>query len=112
MSNKHNKVYRILNYTEHLLILISTVTGCVFISAFASLVGISIIVGICVIIVGIKKYKSIIKKKKKKLEKIVWLAKSKLKSVEVLISKALIATNISHDEFVLINNIPKESQIQ
>ena len=32
-------------------------------------------------------------------------AKSKLSSLEVLISKALIDSNISHDEFVLINVI-------
>ena len=41
-----------------------------------------------------------IKKKKKKHEKIVLLAKSKLNSIEVLISKAFIDSNISHDEFV------------
>ena len=35
MSKKHKKVHRVLNYIEYLLILISTVTGCVFISAFA-----------------------------------------------------------------------------
>ena len=35
------------------------------------------------------------------------LAKSKLNNMEVLISKALIDTNISHDEFVLINNMLK-----
>ena len=57
---------------------------------------------------GIKKYKSVIKKKKKKHDKIVLLGKSKLNSVEVLISKALIDSNISHDEFVLINNVRKE----
>ena len=44
----------------------------------------------CAITVGIKKYKSIIKKKKKKYDKIVLLAKTKLNRVEVLISKALI----------------------
>ena len=36
------------------------------------------------------------------------LAKSKLNSIEVLISKALIDSNISHNEFVLINNVLKE----
>ena len=36
------------------------------------------------------------------------LAKSKLNSVEVLISKALIDSVVSHDEFVLINNVLKE----
>ena len=61
MSKKYKKVYRVLNYTEHLLILISTVTGCVSISDFASLVGIPIgimssTIGlkICVITAGIK----------------------------------------------------------
>ena len=42
MSNKHKKVYRVLNYIEHLPIVISTVTGCISIFAFASLVGIPI----------------------------------------------------------------------
>ena len=36
------------------------------------------------------------------------LVKSKLNSIEVSISKALIESNISHDEFVLINNVFKE----
>ena len=48
------------------------------------------------------------KKKKKKHDKIVLLARSKLHSIEVLISKALINSVISHDEFVLINNVLKE----
>ena len=36
------------------------------------------------------------------------LAKSKLNSIEVLISKTLVDSVISHDEFVLINNMLKE----
>ena len=115
MSKKHKKVCTTLNYIEHFLILGSTITGCVSISAFASLVGIPIGIAsstiglkICVITAGIKKYKSIIKKKKKKHDKIVLLAKSKLNSIEVLISKALIDSVIGHDEFVLINNVQKE----
>ena len=103
-----------LNYIEHFLILACTITGCVSISAFASLVGIpigitssSIGLKICAITVGIKKYKSIIKKKKKKHDKIAFLAKSKLNSIEVLISKSLIDSVIIHDEFVLINNVLK-----
>ena len=36
------------------------------------------------------------------------LAKSKLNSMEVLISKDLIDSVISYDEFVLINNVLKE----
>ena len=41
-----------------------------------------------------------IKKKKKKHDKIILLGKYKLNSIEVLISKALTDSNISHDEFV------------
>ena len=82
MSEKYKKICKYLNYVEHLLILVSTVTGCVSVSTFASLacvpVGItSSAVGmkICAIAAGIKKYKSIIKKKKKKHDKIVLLGK-------------------------------------
>ena len=55
---------------------------------------------------GIKKYKSIIKKKKH--DKIVLLAKSKLNRIEVLISKASSDSSISHNEFLLINNLLKK----
>ena len=37
-SKKHSKVCEVLNYIEHLLILVYTVTECVSISAFASIV--------------------------------------------------------------------------
>ena len=36
------------------------------------------------------------------------LAKNKLNTVEVLISKALIDSNISDNEFIVINNVLKE----
>ena len=60
---------------------------------------------ICVIAAGIEKYKSIINKKKKKHDKIVLLAKSKLNSIEVLIYKVLIDSVMSHDKFVLMHNV-------
>ena len=43
MSKKYKKVCRILNYVEHLFILTSTVSGCVSISAFASLLDILVL---------------------------------------------------------------------
>ena len=58
----------------------------------------------CAITAGIKKYKSIINKKKKTHDKIVLLPKTKLTSMEVLIY----IKSISHDGFVLINNALKE----
>ena len=97
VSKKHKMVCTTLNYIEHFLILGSTVTGSVCISVYASLVGIPIgitssAIGlkIFVITAAIKKYKLIIKKKKKKPDKTVLLAKSKLNRIEFLISKALI----------------------
>ena len=60
------------------------------------------------IVAEFKKYKSIIKKMKKKHDKMVLLARPKLNSIEVLISKALINSVIIHDEFILINNVLKE----
>ena len=107
MKKKHKKVCRVLNYINHSLLVNPTITGCASIPAFASLAGkpvriTSYAIGlkICVITAEIKKYKSIIKKKKRKLDKIVLLAKSKLNGIEILISKALIYSRISHDEFV------------
>ena len=48
-----------------------------------------------------------ITKKKKEHNKKVLLPKSKLNSIEILISKVLIDFSITHDEFVLINNVLK-----
>ena len=45
-----------------------------------------------------------IKKNKKKYDKIVLLVKWKLSSIEVSISMALIDLVISHDEFIWLNN--------
>ena len=67
MSKKYKKVCTTLNYIEHFLLLGSTITGCVSLSVFASLVGIPIgitssAIGlkICAITAAIKVYKSII----------------------------------------------------
>ena len=69
MSQKYRKSCKYINYVENLLTLVLTVTGCVSISAFASLVCVpvgitssAIVLNICAIIAGIKKHKSIIKK--------------------------------------------------
>ena len=107
-SKKHKTVFTVLNYIKHQLIFVFPVSGRVSISAFA-LAGIHIGITsseieltICVITAGIKKYQPIIKKEKKKHDKIALLAKSRLNSVEVLTSKALV------DEFALTNDVLKE----
>ena len=76
MGKKHKKVCTTLNFIEHLLIVASTLTGCVFMSAFASLVGIAVDIAssvlrlkICARTAGIEKYKSAIKKRRKNIIK-------------------------------------------
>ena len=76
MSRKHRKICTTLNNIEHAFILASTITECISISVFASLFGIpvgitssAIGLKISAIAAGIKKYKSIIKRKKKKHDK-------------------------------------------
>ena len=115
MSEKYKKTCKYLNSVEQLFTLASTFTGCVLISAFASLVCVpagitshAVGIKICAITAGIKKYKSIINKKKKKHNKIVLLGKDKLNTIEVLISKALIDSYINHDEFSSLNNVFRE----
>ena len=84
-----NKVCTTLNYIGHFLTLTFAVTGYISISDFASLVAIptqimssTIGFSIFAITVRIKKYKPIFKKKKKKHDEIVLLAKTKLNSIE------------------------------
>ena len=106
ISTNHKKICIVLNYSSYFFVVTYTIAGCVSIFAFASLVDIPIGITssangleICAIISGIKKYQSIIKKKEKKHDKIVLLAKSKLNSMEVLISAALIDSVVNHIMF-------------
>ena len=52
----------------------------------------------------IKKLLNITRNKKKKHDKILMLAESKLNSIESLISQALNDLDISHQEFIIILN--------
>ena len=56
----------------------------------------------------LQKYKSIIKKKKKKLDEKEFLEKTNLDSIKVLISKALIHSYIDHDKFISVNIVLRE----
>ena len=75
ISRKHKEVCATLKYIEHFLILSSTITGCISISAFVSFFGIPIGVTnsaiglkICAIAAEIKKCKSTIRKKRSMLK--------------------------------------------
>ena len=82
------KVFTTISYIEHFLNLVSTISGCILIFPFASLIPIptgtwssAIRLKIYVIPQEIKEYKSIIKKKKIKHGKIVLLPKFKLSKI-------------------------------
>ena len=92
-----------------------TVTTCVSIAAFASLVRVpvgitssAVGIKICAMTTGIKKYKSIIKKKKKENDKIMLSGKDKLNTIEVTIFKALIDSYIIQGKFVSVNNLLRD----
>ena len=101
---EHKKVSTTVIYNENFLILAPTIIGCVSVSDFCFLVGTLVLITSSAIklktfsvAAGIKKHKLIINKKRKKHDKIVLLAKSKLNSIEVLIFMALIDSVISHN---------------
>ena len=72
MSGKHKNVCKPLNYFQTFLVFVSVVSVCALISAFVSLVGITVGIAssevtlkICEITTGIKTYKPLIKKRGK-----------------------------------------------
>ena len=72
INKKQKKICKTLNYIEYCFILALAVTGCVSVSAFATLLGVPIRITsstiglkISAITAGIKKYVSRIKEKKK-----------------------------------------------
>ena len=61
----------------------------------------------------VKKLLNITRNKKKKHDKILMLAKSKLSSIETLVSQALIDMEISHEEFnAIIREKPKYERMK
>ena len=115
LNEKSWKVCWDLNYFLHFLFCVSTVVNCVSISAFASSVG--MLVGfassaarlnVSAVTEGTKKYYSIVKKRQKKHDKIALLAKTKLNTIKVLISKVLTDSYTNHDKSVSLNNVCRE----
>ena len=97
------------------IILAPAVTDCVSICAFSSLIDIpvgikssAVGINICAITAGIKNDKSMMKKKKRKDDKIAMFVKDKLNAIEVPISKCLIHSYISDDKFVSVKNVLRE----
>ena len=102
------------NYIDNVLIILSATSSGVSIISLTNVVGEPVGIAsasftlIFSLTTGIvKKLLNITRKKKKKHDKILMLAKSKLDSIETLVSQALIDMEISHEEF---NAIIREKQ--
>ena len=108
-SKKLSKYVAVFDYIDKILIVLNAATGVVSICSFTSVVGapVGIVSASFALIFSlttgiVKKLLSTTGNEKKKQDKISMLAKSKLNSIETLISQALIDMEISHKEFVTI----------
>ena len=101
-----NEINNIKDYLNKLFITLSASFGTLSIASHATVVGISAGISgasltlIFTVTTGVvKKLLDITRKNKKKHNKIIALARSKLNIIETLISQALIDFDISHEEF-------------
>ena len=108
-SKKLNKYVTTFDYIDKILIVLSATSSGVSIISFTSIVGapvgiasasltlfFSLTTGI------VKKLLHITKSKKKKHDKILMLAKSKLNNIENLVSQALTDMEIIHEEYIAV----------
>ena len=108
-SKKLSKYVTVFDYIDQALIVLSAASGGVSIISFTSIVGAPVGIAsasftlIFSLTTGIvKKLLNITRKKKKKHDKILMLAKCKLNSIETLVLQALTEMEISHEEFITI----------
>ena len=108
-SKKLSKYVTAFDYIDKILIVLSATSSGVCIISSASVVGAPVGIAsasftlIFSLTTGIiKKLLSITRNKKKKHDKILMLAKSKLNSIKTLVSQALIDMEISHEEFNVV----------
>ena len=108
---KLNKYITIFDYIDKTLIILSATSGGVSIISVISIVGLPVEIATASFTLIFSVAKEIIKillkitrNKKKKHDNILMLAKSKLNSIEILMSKALNDMEISHEKFTIILN--------
>ena len=115
ISKNLSKYIASFEYFNKSLIFLSVVDSSISIASFVSVIGApaGIIGASCGLTFSItsgfvKKFLKTIRNKKKKHNKIVMLARSKLNSIESKISEALINNEISHEDFMTILNEEKK----
>ena len=115
MSKNPSRYIASFDYLNKSLIVLLAATGSFSIASFATAIGapVGIMSASCSLALSIttgfvKKYLKTKRNKKKKHNKIVMLARSKLNSIESKISEALINNEISHEDFMTILNEEKK----
>ena len=118
MSKNLSEYTASFEYLDKSLIVLSVATGSISIGSFPTIIGVpvGIISASCSLAFSIttglvKKFLKTIRNKKKKHNKIVMLARTKLNSIERKISEALINNEIIHEDFMTILNEEKKYQI-
>ena len=108
-SKKLSKYVAVFDYIDQALIVLSATSGGVSIILFTSIVGAPVGIASAGLTLFFSLTTGIVKKllnatrnKKKKLDKTLMLAKSKLNSIDALISQALIDMDVSHEKFITI----------
>ena len=115
MSKNLSKYIASFEYLDKSLIVLSVATGSISIASIATAIGAPVGTksASCSLLFSVatgfgKKFLKTIRNKKKKHNKTVMLARSKLNSMESKISEALINKGISHEDFMTILNEEKK----
>ena len=109
MTKKLSKYISFFDYFDKCLIVLSVTSGGFSIASFATVIEEPIGIRSASLSLAFSLRTGLVKKllkptrnKKRKHNKIVMLARSKLNSIESKISKALISNQISHEDFITI----------
>ena len=119
MSKKLSKCIYFFDYLDKSLIVSSVTSGSVSVASFATVIGISVGIASASLSLTFSLCTGLIKKllkatrnKKKKHNKIVMLARSKLNSIESKISEALMSNQIRHEDFMTIINEERNRELK
>ena len=120
MSKRRSKYIAFFYYIDKSLFVLSVTTGSIFIASFATVIGAPVRIVSSRFCLPFSAFTEILKKllktrknKKKKHDKDVMLARSKLNSIESKISEALINSENSHENFMaIINNEKKYRELK
>ena len=115
MSKSLSKYIASFEFSDKSLIVLSVATSSISVGSFATAIGVpvKIMSASCSLAFSIttgfvKKFLTTIRNKKKKHNKIVVLARSKLNSIESKMPEALINNEVGHGDFMAIFNEEKE----